>query len=62
MDKSEREQLLKNIQYSGAEWLESASEIFKNDKEFILEAVKLNGLALEYADDNLRKDKEYLQQ
>ena len=58
MDKSEREQLLKNIQYSDADWLESASEIFKKDKEFILEAVKLNGLALEYADDNLRKDKE----
>ena len=57
MDKSEREQLLKNIQYSDADWLESASEIFKKDKEFILEAVKLNGRALEYADDSLKKDK-----
>ena len=28
-----------------------------NDKDFVLEAVKRNGMALEYADKSLKKDK-----
>ena len=56
--RDERKTLLKNIQYSDADFLEKASDHIKKDKKFILKAVKLNGLALEYADDSLKKDKE----
>ena len=56
--RDERKTLLKNIQYSDADFLEKASDHLKKDKKFILKAVKLNGRALEYADDSLKKDKD----
>ena len=36
---------------------ESVPEKFYNDKSFVLEAVKQDGLALEYADESLKKNK-----
>ena len=36
---------------------ESVPKKFYNDKSFVLEAVKQDGLALEYADESLQKDK-----
>jgi heterodisulfide reductase subunit C len=56
--RDERKTLLKNIQYSDADFLEKASDHLKKDKKFILKAVKLNGRALEYVDDSLKKDKD----
>ena len=40
--------------------LESADDLLKKDKEFVLAAVKEDGRALEYADDSLKKDKEFI--
>jgi len=36
---------------------QSVPESFYKDKSFVLEAVKRNGMALEYADKSLKKDK-----
>jgi hypothetical protein len=38
--------------------LEYAPENLKNDREFVLEAVKNNASALEYAPENLKNDRE----
>jgi len=38
--------------------LESADDSLKKDKEFVLAAVRIDGLALKFADDSLKKDKE----
>ncbi len=38
--------------------LQFASEKEKNDKEFVLKAVKKNGLELFYASDSLKNDKD----
>ncbi len=40
--------------------MEYVSDNLKNDKEFVLEAVKSNGYALEYASDNLKNDKDFV--
>ena len=40
--------------------LKSMSQAFKENKEIVLEAVKQNGQALQYADDSLKNDPDIL--
>jgi len=50
--------ILKIGGYIPPKYLEGPLERLRHDKEFILEAVKLNGKAIEYADSGLRYDRE----
>ena len=44
------------------EGVEFASDEFKGDKEVVLAAVKEDGDALEYADDSLKNDPEFMKE
>lgn len=39
--------------------LENLNEIFRNDKEIILRAVKSDGFALEFASEDLKNDRKF---
>jgi CxxC motif-containing protein len=49
--------LLKTISKHGA-WIEYASEDFKKNKDFVINAVKCNGKALKYASNDLKNNEE----
>ena len=58
MDKKEALKIVQNC-IDGYE-LENLPAHFKKDKEIVLEAVKQDGFALEYADDSLMNDLDIL--
>ncbi len=51
MDKKEALEFISNREY------ESVPKEFYKDKSIVLEAVKQDGIALEFADESLKKDK-----
>ena len=58
----EKEQLLEAIgnDAHSATTLKFASEELRNDKDFVLKAIRRNGYALQYASDGLKGDKEFI--
>jgi len=55
----EKKEALKIVQRDGLE-LKNLPAHFKKDKEIVLEAVKQNSFALNYADESLRNDPDIL--
>jgi hypothetical protein len=51
MNKKEALECIRNVE------ADRVPKEFYKDKSFVLEAVKSNGLALQYADESLKKDK-----
>lgn len=49
---------IEQLKYGGVFLLDLASDALKSDHEFMLSAVRCDGLALRYASDNLKSDRE----
>lgn len=56
--RDDKELLLAGIQKIGHDTLQIAEKSLLSDKDFMIDCVKLNGHVLQYADDELKKDKE----
>lgn len=56
--KEEREALLERIAEDAPELLAEADDSLKADREFVMEAVRLNGDVLQYVAESLKADRE----